>query len=408
MTVDVVGVRRAPALAALLGLLLAVLLPAAASAAARPKPVPAAALVLTPASGPSGAATTADGSGFPGRTRGTVTAGSAVVEVLTDRNGRFSVRVAVTGEPGALVVTAQVGTVTASATYEVTAPVAQPALAFGVATAGGLGDTAALDQVAATVGEEPTVVLSFTDFTRDLDAAGLEAVAARGATPLLTWEPWVAGGGVEQPAYALDRIAAGDHDARLRSWAAQLVAFGGPVTVRFAHEMNGDWYPWAEGRNGNEAGDYVRAWRHVHAVVTAAGATQVSWLWAPNVPYTGSTPLDGLWPGADVVDVVGLDGYNFGTSQSWSSWTGPQALFDGGLAELRRLAPGLPVVVAETASTELGGDKAQWVRELVAHLAAQPDVTAFVWFDLLKETDWRIASSEASATAMREALAARR
>ena len=180
------------------------------------------------------------------------------------------------------------------------------------------------------------------------------------------------------------------------------------MLLRFAHEMNGTWYPWSEGVNGNGPGDYVAAWRHVRGLVDAAGASNVSWVWSPNVPYAGSVPLAGLYPGAGSVDVVALDGYNFGTSQSWSSWVQPEALFGPGLQELRALAPGLPVLVAETASAEAGGSKADWVRSLLAYLAAQPDVTGVVWFHFLKETDWRLDSSASSATAVREALAARR
>jgi hypothetical protein len=385
-------------------LLLALLGVAEPAAAAAPRVKPAAVLSLSPASGPPGTATTATGSGFPARTRGTLTVSGASVAVTTDRQGRWSASVAVTGGPGPQAVLATIGGVSASADFDVVPP---SRLAFGVSTPGGPRADAELDAVASLAGEEPTIVLSFTDMTRDLDVAGLHAVAARGATPLLTWEPWVAGQGRDQPAYSLDRIAAGDHDVRLRSWAVDLAAYGAPVMVRFAHEMNGDWYPWAEGVNGNDPGDFVAAWRHVHAVVTAAGAHNVEWVWAPNVPYWGSTALDGLFPGGDVVDVVALDGYNWGTSQTWSSWESPSQLFDGGLAEVRRLAPGLPVVVTETASAEQGGDKAQWVRALVAHLAAQPDVRAFVWFHHDKEADWRIDSSTSAATAFREALAAR-
>jgi hypothetical protein len=48
------------------------------------------------------------------------------------------------------------------------------------------------------------------------------------------------------------------------------------------------------------------------------------------------------------------------------------------------------------------------VRSVFAYLSAQPDVTAVTWFDHLKETDWRLDSSTSSATAVREALQARR
>ena len=402
------AVRRV--LRAAVPVLLLSLLPAGppVAAAVRASGVPT--VTAAPASGPVGTATTVQGTGFPARTTGAVAVGTRSVTVRTDGKGAFSAPVTVpAAAPGSLVVTALVAGRSAATTFQVTEPVAvAPRLRFGVSTPGGPSASAELDAVTDLAGEAPSVVLSYADFTRELDVAGLMSVRARGAVPLVTWEPWVAGRGVDQPAYALDRIAAGDFDAYLRRWAEGLRAYGGPVLLRFAHEMNGDWYPWSEGVNGNAAGDFVAAWRHVHAVVEAVGVPHVSWVWSPNVPYPGSSPLAGLYPGAEVVDVAALDGYNFGTSQPWSSWVDPQALLGPGLEELRRLAPGTPVVVAETASAELGGSKADWVRQLFAYLAAQPDVTAVVWFSHLKETDWRLDSSASSAAAVREALALRR
>jgi beta-mannanase len=281
-------------------------------------------------------------------------------------------------------------------------------LRFGVATNNGPLASAELDEVARLAGESPSSVLFYKDFLQAPPISEMNAVQARGAVPLVTWEPWAWGGGVDQPAYSLDRIAAGDFDARIIQWGQALAAWGYPVQLRFAHEMNGNWYPWAEGVNGNEAGDYVQAWRHVHDVVAATGASNVSWVWSPNVPYWGSTDLAGLFPGAAYVDVVALDGYNWGTSASWSGWVSPQDLFAPGIAELRSLAPGLPILIAETASSEAGGSKAAWNTDLVSYLAAQPDVMGFVWFHIQKEADWRINSSDASAAAFKSALAARR
>ena len=398
-----------PVVRAVLLLLLLALLPAGPGASAATRPPAAPVVTTSPATGPAGSTTTLQGRGFAARTSGTLLLGPAAVPVRTDGKGAFSAAVTVPRDAaGPLAVTARVGALSAATTFLVTVPTAQPRLRFGVATPGGPTASEELDAVAAVAGEAPTIVLSYADFTRELDVTGLRSVAARGAVPLVTWEPWAAGSGVTQPAYALDRIAAGDHDPYLRRWAEGLRSYGSPVLLRFAHEMNGSWYPWSEGVNGNGPGDYVAAWHHVRAVVTGAGASNVSWVWSPNVPYPGSLPLAGLYPGADAVDVVALDGYNFGTSQADSGWVEPQALFGPGLQELRRLAPGLPVVIAETASAELGGSKAAWIRAAVAYLAAQPDVTAFVWFHHLKETDWRLDSSAASAAAVREALAARR
>ena len=133
----------------------------------------------------------------------------------------------------------------------------------------------------------------------------------------------------------------------------------------------------------------------------------MSWVWSPNLPYTGSTPLAGLYPGAMYVDAVALDGYNWGTSAGWSTWQTPAALFDTELAQLRALAPGKQIIIAETSSSEAGGSKSKWNTAPVTYLATQPDVTDFVWFHFLKEADRRTNSSTTSTTTLTKALAAR-
>ncbi|YCQ22906.1 beta-mannanase (plasmid) [Arthrobacter sp. Z4-13] len=346
---------------------------------------------------------------------GTIVAGSTTFGFRTTSAGAFSTSITIPGTAtGKVTVSAKTSSVQASSVFTVASPAPVPPpvstakLGFGVATTGGPLASAELDEVSRLAGESPSSVLFYKDFLQGPPISEMNAVRARGAVPLVTWEPWAWGGGVDQPAYSLDRIAAGDFDARITQWGQALAAWGYPVQLRFAHEMNGDWYPWAEGVNGNEPGDYVQAWRHVHDVMAATGASNVSWVWSPNAPYWGSTDLAGLFPGAGYVDIVGLDGYNWGTSAVWSGWISPQDLFAPGIAQLRSLAPGMPILIAETASSEAGGSKAAWNTDLVSYLSAQPDVAGFVWFHMQKEADWRINSSDASAAAFKSALAARR
>ncbi|TQJ58188.1 glycosyl hydrolase family 26 [Arthrobacter sp. SLBN-83] len=393
------------------GLALSIVQPA--SAATTPQ------ITLNPGSGPVGSAVTVTGTGFKAATTGTVIVGSTTFAFQTTSTGAFSTGITIPAASiGNLTITAKTSSIKASATFVVqAAPAPAPApaptissapLRFGVATPGGPTASTELDEVATLAGEVPSVVMSYKDFLQAPPITELDAVRSRGATPLVTWEPWAWGGGVDQPAYSLARITAGDFDAYISQWGQSLAAWGKPVMLRFAHEMNGNWYPWVEGVNGNQPGEYVAAWRHVHDVVAATGATNVQWVWSPNVPYWGSTDLTGLFPGAGYVDIVALDGYNWGSSQTWSSWVSPVDLFAPGISQLRTLAPGKPVLIAETASSELGGSKASWNTDLVSYLAAQPDVMGFVWFHMQKETDWRINSSDSSASAFKSALLARR
>lgn len=99
-------------------------------------------------------------------------------------------------------------------------------------------------------------------------------------------------------------VAAGAHDAHVRSWAAGLRDLGLPALLRLDHEMNGSWYAWSPGVGGNTAADYVAMWRHVRAVFRAEGAEDVGWVWSPNVVYPGSSPLLDCYPGDDAVDWI--------------------------------------------------------------------------------------------------------
>ena len=277
---------------------------------------------------------------------------------------------------------------------------------FGVTMPGVPWDLGGLAALSGSLDRSPRQVMWYSAWSdrAAFPATAAGQVAATGAVPVVTWEPWDPQGGPDQPAYALDRIAAGDFKSYETTWAKQLKAYGGPVVLRFAHEMNGSWYPWSAQANGNTASDYVAAWRHLRSVFSAQKVTNVSWSWSPNVPYVGSTPLSSVYPGDAYVDQVALDGYNWGATQPWSTWTSFWDLFSPGVAELRSLTD-KPLMVGEVGSAERGGDKAAWVRDMFAALAQHPEVRGFTWFDFAKETDWRIDSTPGSLDAFRAGLA---
>ena len=61
-------------------------------------------------------------------------------------------------------------------------------------------------------------------------------------------------------------------------------------------------------------------------------------------------------------------------------------------------------MLAETASVEQGGDKAEWIRRLLAWFESHPAAQALVWFDTNESRshfDWRIDSSPESMAAFR-------
>jgi glycosyl hydrolase family 26 len=259
----------------------------------------------------------------------------------------------------------------------------------------------ALDAYASQVGRVPSIVLSYRDFNISLvNVTLMQGIAARGSTPLLTVEPWDSSSRTD-PRYTLKKIVRGDFDTWFTAGANAAVAYGRTFYLSFAPEMNGAWAPWGAGINGNTPQDYIAAWRHVHAIFVNRGARNVKWIWTANV-FGGGSAVDftPYYPGSDVVDVLALDGYNWGKLDVWQTYS---QVFGPSYDKLVKLDSVKPVVIDETASTELGGNKAAWIssafmRELPIRT---PRVKAVVWFDANKETDWRVNSSASSLAAYR-------
>lgn len=272
------------------------------------------------------------------------------------------------------------------------------------------------DATARLVNESPSMISFYMDWTRTVNPVSLKAISDKGAVPVITWEPWVATAdpnGVNQPAYKLSTIPAGNHDTYIKKWANDLKAYNKPVMLRFAHEMNGNWYPWSEQVNGNAPGDYVAAWKHVVDTFRAEGATNVQWIWAPNVQQPGISTA-ALYPGSTYVDYTGVDGFNWGADRPWTGpdgWQNPWDVLDSSMVEIAGIAPDKSMIVTEigTVESENGHSKAQWINDMVYYLNHWSEghpgtVAGFIWFDLNKENDWRIGSSTESAEAMKSAL----
>jgi beta-mannanase len=168
--------------------------------------------------------------------------------------------------------------------------------------------------------------------------------------------------------------------------------------------------PYSEGSNGNRRGQFVRVWRHVHDIFRRAGATNVSWVWCPNVQYPGSLPLRELYPGDAYVDWTCLDGYNWGTNpaspQGWHSFD--QTFGPTYRLITRSIAPLKPMMIGETAASEWGGSKAQWITQALAGIPRRyPRIRGVVWFNKNADRmDWVIESSAAARRAFARAIAA--
>jgi beta-mannanase len=143
----------------------------------------------------------------------------------------------------------------------------------------------------------------------------------------------------------------------------------------------------------------------VHDLFTINDATNVTWVWSPNVECGGCIPLSGLYPGDDYIDWMAMDGYNWGVLPPWKHWQTFSEIFGPTYNAITALSQ-KPLLVGETASTERDGDKASWITSaLSTEIFAYPRIKGFIWFNEDKETDWRLESSPAAQSAFGGAVA---
>lgn len=195
----------------------------------------------------------------------------------------------------------------------------------------------------------------FGEWNRDLDVAVGGIYKDRG-------ESW---GDAADGAYD-DRWREG-----LRTLASEWKGRDGTLYIRFAHEFNGDWYPWSVGED--EVDDFTQAWERFRDIQQDV-LPEHQLVFSVNSETTDALDLDwrDAFPGAENADVVSVDYYN-----DWQ-WVDSERDFEEvstatdehgapiGLEAHRRFAEkvGLPFAVSEWSSNAEKGDAPQFIEEL--------------------------------------------
>jgi len=228
---------------------------------------------------------------------------------------------------------------------------------------------------------------------------------------MATWEPWNPSAGASQAEYTNNAITNNqiftpgnkipiNFDDYVDRWAKQIKAYKKPVYLRFAHEMNGNWYPWGT-VSGNTSASYVAMWKHVHDIFEENGVKNVRWVWCVNNDQTSGFNPSAYYPGDSYVDVMAIDSYNWGTSQSWSSWSNFNTTIANTYNKLAALSS-KNIWIAETSSVETGGDKAAWITNAFSSLKTTfPRITNFMWFH---STTWAVNTSTNALNAYKTAV----
>jgi beta-mannanase len=231
------------------------------------------------------------------------------------------------------------------------------------------------------VGKHQAIIASSSYWgEQDFPARSLNVIWQHSSLPLVFWSPW------DRPyeenrgpdRFDLNSIIAGKWDDYIDRWADEAKAFGKPMVVVFANEMNGDWFPWSGIYYGgsesvNESKTkwrgpetFKKAYRHVVDRVRTRGASNIKWMFHTN---NYSYPLDtwnfapAYYPGPDYADWLGLSVYG----QQYKDEPLPDvpSLVDWPYREMSTIDASKPIMIAEWATGEFphSGNKGEWIRQ---------------------------------------------
>jgi len=252
----------------------------------------------------------------------------------------------------------------------------------------------------------------FSAFSHDWDNLYWQSlnVVSEGATPMISWMPI----DLQRPDdNLLPEIAIGMWDDYLDLWGTKLIAWVNSypetdkprLAIRFAHEFNGNWYPYS-----NTPIAYSAAWQHIHDKFEAMGVNQhVDWVWsASKTNVDDYDDFSVYYPGDAYVDWTSLDGYNWGSNYRPDGWSSFGEIFNNAYLDMVENFPDKPIMIAETGSAEpsdlpnvdygmygdnsdAGESKSEWIAGMLSHIESEyPAVRALSLFNINKELGWAI------------------
>ncbi len=261
---------------------------------------------------------------------------------------------------------------------------------LGVFEPGVPGSYSGVEQFAHAVGRQPNLVSYYSGWGEGFQKSFAQTAASHGATTIVQIDP---------TNISLAKIAAGEYDSYLISFADDVAAFKHSVIISFGHEMNGYWETW--GYTRTPPATFIAAWRHIVDIFRQQGASNVTWLWQVNSASRATGPVRDWWPGSQYVDWVGVSGYYYVAADSFSN------VFTPVVTSIRKFTQD-PLLIAETAVGPAAG-QVRGIKDLFAGLRSQHDL-GLVWFDqhsyggLYKGEDWRLEGNDVALTTFRNAL----
>jgi hypothetical protein len=200
----------------------------------------------------------------------------------------------------------------------------------------------------------------------------MDHAKALGALPVITWEVWRFDNTGTKGTIAVEEFEdrLDNYDQWLEYYAKRIREYGDPVVLRIGHEMNlkrsiaDGGYPWGEPGDVFDGpahpARYIRLMRYIVTRMRYHGAYNAFYNWCvlhTDVPTTSPqydfNRMQNYWPGRDVVDIGGADGYSGGNTppRTYTQiWAESDARFVAHVPEFATLIA--PYLVAETNASD--------------------------------------------------------
>ncbi|MFT3926353.1 MAG: glycosyl hydrolase [Myxococcales bacterium] len=277
------------------------------------------------------------------------------------------------------------------------------------------------------LGVRAEIVSGFVDFEYVFGEPRDLALSLKGKRKLLySWEPHCVGEGTpEQSCTDFRAVIDGKLDEYFERIALSMQSYPGEIYVRPWAELNAPWSPYRPGSSSSRAGtrdEFIAAWRHLVKFFRTRGINNLRFVFSPDANEDAETvPVASLFPGTEFVDVLGIDGYNWGDGgrDGNTSWREFDGVFADMYRRLTALHPNAPVWICEfglkepkrddgsaesPAPTDPKHDKAQWL-ERALNSSEFPHLAALVFYSSRPasgyQRDFNVDSSAGSLRATR-------
>ena len=208
-----------------------------------------------------------------------------------------------------------------------------------------------------------------------------------GRLSLVSWAPTQVG-----------NVNSGQWDNYIREQADLVRSFDGPILIRWAWEMDGNY----RASQMESPAAFIQAWRRIVQIFRDRNVSNAEFAWCPNAWAFDIDEGADWYPGDEWVDWICGDGYNWNPGRAGDPWISLGEIF---AAFHDWAAPrGKPIIIGEFAAQERApGEKAAWMREIPSELENElPEIDAVVWFDTPVDYQWWLDTSQSALDAWAE------